>query len=458
MSQRQNEDRLKNWKAKAITRRKEISYLKQRVNELAESRDNWKHKCMTSKQSSSLDLFTDHKAKGHHYSLVLVTLLVDLYRYGSMSLRSCRHTLISLSFCLGLAQRIPSHTSIRNWLCKCGSYRLDTSSSQSGAYVVYVDESISFGSEKILLMLGVASSDLPQDRSLAHSDMEVLYVGVSKEWKGEQIAKELANISANKTINYVVSDQGLNLRKAYKLLNYKHIEDCTHLLANHLKKLYGQDETFMAFSQLIGKLRQKWNLSKEHSQYMPPSMRGKLRFANIFPCVSWANKMIDQMGELPLEVGEQLSFLATHKSFIEALVQVQSIFKTVCEGLKNNGFNSISQQAILNKLTLIETQACEDLSPKTLAFKVHCENYLAHLETKSKELNQPFLLCSSDIIESYFGKFKAKINPNSRSGLTEFIFTIATFGKRFSVQETKNALESVKCKELKLKKITKEAA
>lgn len=458
MSQGQDKDRLKNWKSKAITRRKENSYLKQRIKELAASRDNWKRKCMASKHSSSLELSSGEKAKAHHYSLVLVTFLVDLYRYGSMSLRSCRYTLISLSFCLGLEYRIPSHSSIRNWLCKCGSYRLDTSGSQSGSYVVYVDESISFGSEKILLMLGVSSSDLPQDRSLSHSDMEVLYVGVSKEWKGEQIAKELANISTNKIISYVVSDQGLNLRKAYKSLNYNHIEDCTHLLANHLKKLYGQDETFMAFSKLIGKLRQKWNLSKEYSQYMPPSMRGKLRFANIFPCVSWAKKMIDQMEELPLEVEEQLSFLVTHKSFIEALVEVQSIFKTVCENLKNNGFNSISQQAILNKLTLIETQTCQGLSPKALTFKIHCENYLSHLEMKSKELNQPFLLCSSDIIESYFGKFKTKINPNSRSGLTEFIFTIATFGKRFSVQETKNALESVKCKDLKLKKITKDAA
>ena len=98
------------------------------------------------------------------------------------------------------------------------------------------------------------------------------------------------------------------------------------------------------------------------------------------------------------------------------------------------------------------------LGPKASAFKVHCENYLAHLEIKSKELDRPFLLCSSDIIESYFGKFKTKINPNGRSGLTEFVFTIATFGKRFSVQETKNALESVKCKELKLKKTTKVAA
>ena len=78
------------------------------------------------------------------------------------------------------------------------------------------------------------------------------------------------------------------------------------------------------------------------------------------------------------------------------------------------------------------------------------KGYLERLDAKDKELGEDFLLCSSDIIESYFGKFKAKINPNGRSGLTEFIFTIATFGKHFSEEETKDALETIKCRELKL--------
>ena len=66
------------------------------------------------------------------------------------------------------------------------------------------------------------------------------------------------------------------------------------------------------------------------------------------------------------------------------------------------------------------------------------------------ELGYENLLCTSDIIESYFGKFKTKINSNSRSGLTEFIFTIATFGKSFSIEEAKKALETVQCKDFKL--------
>lgn len=40
------------------------------------------------------------------------------------------------------------------------------------------------------------------------------------------------------------------------------------------------------------------------------------------------------------------------------------------------------------------------------------------------------------------------LNPNARSGLTEFVFTIANFSQNFSVEETKKTLESITYKDL----------
>lgn len=70
--------------------------------------------------------------------------------------------------------------------------------------------------------------------------------------------------------------------------------------------------------------------------------------------------------------------------------------------------------------------------------------YLESLSKKKEQIGADFLLCSSDIIESYFGKFKQKISPNSPHKLTEFIFTIANFSKNFIIQEVQNALEKIK--------------
>ena len=59
-------------------------------------------------------------------------------------------------------------------------------------------------------------------------------------------------------------------------------------------------------------------------------------------------------------------------------------------------------------------------------------------------------LCSSDIIESYFGKLKYKLSQNPKSGLTEFAYMIGVFGKDFSEKEAKKGLEHIRCKDLKL--------
>jgi hypothetical protein len=347
---------------------------------------------------------------------------------------------------IGLSGRVPSHNTIRNWACKAGFNRIEESKGNAGNYVLYVDESIVFGSEKILLIIGVEEKKIPIDRALTHQDMEVLYVGASTEWKGEAIEEELRKIALNKGVKYVVSDEGNNLRKAYKSLNYKHIEDCTHVLANHLKRLYEKEEDFKLFRKLIGELRQSWNLSKINSQYMPPSMRGKLRFANIFPCVEWAEKSLENWANLSVEVQKSLAFLQSNPSFIKSLIEVSFVFKTVCKTLKEEGFGTLQKQAILATLDALKGEE------KTNIFIENCKDYLENLTQKSKALKQTHLLCSSDIIESYFGKFKTKINSNNRSGLTEFIFTIANFSQPFSVEEVKNALENVKLKDLKLTK------
>lgn len=453
LSEGQTKDNENKWKLKAIARRKEIERLRKRNKELTQSRDTWKDKYKVLKKSScEKRVLCSEKAASHHYSLSIVVLIIALYKYGGMSLRSCRHSLCCMFLCLGLSIRVPSHSSIRNWLCKCGMYRIGQARSDVERYVIYVDESISFGSEKMLLILGVPSENIPKERCLSHEDMQVLFVGASQEWKAEHIEEQLSKIAVHQDIAYVVSDQGNNLRKAYKLLNYTHIEDCTHVLANALKKIYGKDAEFEMFRKLIGKLRQDWNLSKTKSQYMPPTMRGKMRFANIFPCVNWAKKILTNWEDLSEEVQSRLDFLKTHSDFISTLIQVESIFKMVCAKLKNQGFGSTQKQEILEELASIKSKE------KTNIFIQNCKDYLDNLTLKSEILDNKHLLCSSDIIESFFGKFKAKVNPNARSGLTEFIFTVATFGQPFSTQEAKKALETIQCKDLTLVKRLSQAA
>ncbi len=76
---------------------------------------------------------------------------------------------------------------------------------REGSHVVYVDESIVFGSEKNLLILGFPTHKTPLDRSVSDSDVEVLYVGISDSWRGESVAVELGKINKNTPIINIFS-------------------------------------------------------------------------------------------------------------------------------------------------------------------------------------------------------------------------------------------------------------
>jgi hypothetical protein len=143
------------------------------------------------------------------------------------------------------------------------------------------DESIVLGAEKILLILGVKEEAISFTQAVNHQDVEVLYVGFDKEWKAEEIKKKIDKIQENKQISYLVSDQGTNLVKAYGSAKLTHIEDINHVLANCLKKIYAKNELFEGFSKMVGDCRKSWFLSKGKSQYMPPKMQYKMRFARI---------------------------------------------------------------------------------------------------------------------------------------------------------------------------------
>jgi hypothetical protein len=153
----------------------------------------------------------------------------------------------------------------------------------------------------------------------------------------------------------------------------------------------------------------------ENSPYIPPSMRGKMRFANIFPCVNWAKKMLQIWDKLPSTVQEQVVFLKEKEGFITDLIQIEKIFKLVCKELKTKGFGKVQKSNILAELMTIEKQIDSELKQKTRIFIDNVKSYLDNLECKSKELNEEFILCSSNIIESHFGKFKAKVNTTSRA-------------------------------------------
>ena len=77
-----------------------------RILELEQSRDSWKLRFKTLKNSLSLKAENTkdfsaktQTAKGHSYHLVLVLFCVQFLSYGAQSFRGCVHSLVCINLC-----------------------------------------------------------------------------------------------------------------------------------------------------------------------------------------------------------------------------------------------------------------------------------------------------------------------------------------------------------------------
>ena len=88
-----------------------------------------------------------------------------------------------------------------------------------------------------------------------------------------------------------MSDRGNNIKSAIRKQGHLNIYDCSHEWAKCLEKCYGKDTDFILMIQQMGLVRRKWAVSK-YAHLMPPALRTKARFQNIFPFTSVAFRKI----------------------------------------------------------------------------------------------------------------------------------------------------------------------
>lgn len=430
------------WKKKAISRTKIIKKHNKRIQELIASRDGWKNKCKQNEHNASLGHFDKEKAVRHQYPIQMVLLMVVWQAYGQMSLRSVRHCFAQLQIVFNLHCRVPSHSSIRNWLCKSGYYRIQREQQSvrnpAEQWALVIDESITIGSEKILLVLGLELSTWQFTKSLSVEDVRVLAVETSKGWSSEMISQRLKDVGRTHNISYVISDGGINLKCALRLSSLVHVPDCSHVAANALARQYTKHEGYISLSKSAGALRRKWYLSK-NVVYMPPVQRSKSRFQNIFPTIEWALTIVQEWERIPIEARAELMFVKDNEALVVEMFEQITVVNSLLKILKVKGFTPQAKEQITVLIDTLKT-------PRGQLIRQEIASYLTTLSSLTAP--EETLVCCSDIIESYFGKFKQKINPNSPHSMTEFVLTIANFAGAFNKQEIKEALEQITCKDL----------
>jgi len=270
----------------------------------------------------------------------------------------------------------------------------------------------------------------------------VLYLGIGKSWTGEGISKQIKKIEGNGfNIEYGVSDGGTNLIKSLKMSKVPLIQDCTHAIGNLLKKQYVSNEEFINFSKQCGIFKRQVMLGK-NALIMPPTQRVKGRFLNLQSLSEWACKMLLLLsrkdGKLSEEQQEKLKWLESYRTLILEINEQCKTMNKLFKILKNEG---------LNKETAEKSKAILEQSKATSFFKDGVRQYLA-VNLNILADDKP-VICCSDIIESYFGKYKNQLEKTGSKLITDSCLAIANFNQNFEKSEIKKAMEEVKIVDLK---------
>ncbi len=343
----------------------------------------------------------------------------------------------------------PCNTTLTNWVLKIGYHELTRPKIKADDWIILLDHSIQIGSEKVMVVYGIRQSEIMFDRALQYKALTTMSIISKKKWKATDVADEIKKIEKEiGTIKFAVGDYNGNLKKGLQLCGIKHIHDITHWLALAVEKLYKNDEQYKSFCLKMSDLRSKF-LQSDIAHIIPTKQRSKSFYQNIKSISDWAIKSLrfvegnSSTSEKYKKEIENLLWLKDYRDFIHELDRIN---QTICEieiVLKTKGLSTTTIKTCNSILNLSELSKSE----KGKKLKTQILNYMTQtIQLVSQEKS---LLCTSDILESAFGKYKNYVSSNPMACVTNLILCLAAFTCSLTEIEIVEALEKTKIKDIK---------
>jgi hypothetical protein len=352
--------------------------------------------------------------------------------------------IIILELYLNLELGRPSYGTILIWTKKIGIFSMHPSAEKFNDWILIIDESIAIGHERLLVIYGVRTSHIDFNRALTFNDLTPFFIKSSNKWTAEIIKKEIeALIEKWGDVKYIVADGGNAICKSIELLSKAHVYDITHKIAWLLKKMYSEDETFIKYTKEMAQMRFKCVCS-DISHIVPPKQRVDSRFMNLDILSDWGIKAINclKSSAKGSKVHERLIWVENYADLIKELEIVNRTIAETKSVLKTKG---LSEKTFKKVNRTFKKQHSANTRINYLS-----ENLICYLEDTLRLLPyEKQLLCTSDIIESSFGKYKNYISQNSIAGITNLSLCLASFTNRLDAEELKTGLENTKMNDLK---------
>jgi len=333
----------------------------------------------------------------------------------------------------GITDDIPSHVTVLDWVEKCGlsiTKGCMKKKTAEEAYSIVYDNSITVCGQDLHLELK-ASSEHP-GHSLKHADVSVLRMKVGKGWNTEMIKGqlELTIKEEGRMPDYVVSDNGLIMCNAGEALGLKHHKDISHSFGMFLENVYSKDPEFADFIAKKGYARKFSHTPM--ACLMPPKRREYARFMNVFDTIHWAKTILENDRLLSCKEKYMLSFVRTHASLVEEFDDVMQACKYMEQLCKQEGLSHRTAsecRRYINQNLMTKGDRVRRLADMLITYFNREEALLNGDEVHN---------ITSDIIESTFGCFKARMSPNNNNGYTTLVLLIPLSLKVSTIEDCRN--------------------
>lgn len=431
MKKTNNETEIARLKRELSNANKEIKKLsrnsaksKEKITELRKELKKMRRAEINKKSKTKTITFSP--ISNHHYSEIIVRLSTTLYTRINCGLRSTVHIMEVLNEILDdILGKLPSYTTLLNWVKKCGLevYESAGDSLQDVDYAQIVDESMMIGSEKMLLTLAVPAAH--QGRPLDCTDATVLDIATAKSWNGVNIGAQLQKASKKVGHNphYAISDGASVMNKGVRCAGTPHHHDISHSLGMYLERAYKEQSDFKEFVKSMTETKFKYNMTKV-AYLLPPNQRTIARFMNLSNWVKWSYKMLQVYHTLDAEEQKIFSFIPANASLIDEFLEVIKCVESIEHICKHKGFSKGTASECeekVHKHLLGGNLRMINLGKSIVEFL----KKEAGLIKKKEDIRNN----SSDIIESIFGKFKARKSPDKLNGITPYVLYIPIYAK-----------------------------
>jgi hypothetical protein len=360
-------------------------------------------------------------------------------------------------------KRTPSINSGKSWMLKLGYYNITKKQTIADDWIYIIDHSIQMGKEKLLLILGVRTKDLPRDRALKYEDVEIIDLQPVIKSTGEIVLEQIKEAS-KKTGNprAIVSDMGSDIKLGIKKFqevssSTAHIYDLKHKIALLVKKILERDDEwskFKKFANFVAKKLQNSTLAG----YRPAKQKEKARYMNIEDLVRWGEQISIKYERLQkskskteddIKLEGVIADIAKFEESVKIWTEMVMVFQLIerfmnIHNLQQNNYEKF-HELHKGKLQKLKTEEAKGFAIQILSF----------IKEQQKVCNEnERLLHSSQLIESLFGKLKFLEKEQSKSNFTNLVLSMGAIVSKTTPNILKKALESVNVNSIK--KWTKE--